>query len=218
MPQVILVGYTRSGTASIARTLFHMGLKDSVHESKPRPGDIPIYDIFNPPPAVPMFLEWKNFWLNFDSNWEYSKWMYVIQQKYPHINFWIMLRDPVFACNSMVLHALKVHARHYSIDLCARKYDEVYSFMIEQIIHMNPKPKRLSFEKYVKGGYTEKFIEYFNLPEEKARKEAKRMLKIKMNSHGDYIIQDTPRQQNVGSILEKCQMMRRIIESLCEEL
>ena len=218
MPQVILVGYARSGTASIARTLFHMGLEHSVHEALPRPGDIPPYDIFNPPPAVPMFLEWKNFWLNFESNWEYSKWMYVIQQKCPDISFWIMLRDPVFACNSMVLHALKIHRRHYSIKLCARKYDEIYSFMIEQIIHMNPRPKWLSFEKYVKGEYIDKFIEYFKLPEEHARKEAEKMLKIKMNSHGDYILQDTPKDQNVMSDLEKCQMMCRIIENLCEEL
>lgn len=210
----VLVGYTRSATKSIARLIFKLGTY-SVHEAMPRPGDIGPYDFFNPPRYILEFLKKKTFY-DFEANWEYAYWMYTIQKELGY-NILIMTRNPVYACNSMVKHSKVIHRRQYSVDLCARKYDEIYSSMIEQVLYMNPRPKYLKFEKYVKGGYNYQLVQNFATSDFGNYETIDKHLARKVNHHGPYDLQNTPKVRNINSSLEKCQRMRRILENLCEE-
>jgi hypothetical protein len=131
-----------------------------------------------------------------------------------------MTRDPLSVCSSRLHRQTRWDKSvKYTIDELPVKYDEVYSFIIEQAILMDPKPKWMAFEKYIKGEYTEKLFRKFDIPDnEENRRAAKRELKEKINYLGTYKIHKPRKNKNIWPVMQKCKMMRRIIETMLEEL
>ncbi len=236
MPEVnsrklIITGYGRSGTKSLAQ-FFKLYDIFSVHQYAPHPGDrVGAFHINSPPYFVEQFINSKlgamaklaDEWC--ESTWGLCYFLYHIQQRKESIDFLIVTRDALLACNSMLRYQ-KAHQSdkqppgELTLDLTAEKYDEVYTSLIHQSLHMVPKPRHIKFERYVAGEYNHKLMGLFNIPPTAENLDkAEEHLKIKYNSlGGPYQLYDVDKRYNVFPAFDRCRVLRSILEDVCEEL
>jgi hypothetical protein len=218
----ILVSYARSGTKSIARFLRHFGISSAWQKHGSMLKNSRLYKLEGPYNFNFHMKELEKY--RFQANWELAYWMKAVQEtSTKKVDFLVMTRDPYNACGSRIHRArlVKGRKRHpgYTLEAAARKYDEVYSIILDQLPYLDPKPKWMAFEKYIKGEYTEKLFEKFNI--EKTEENfiaANDILKRKVNSYGEYETEFVKPILDLWPPLEKSRMMRRIIETMTEEL
>lgn len=221
--KTILTGHARSGTMSIATFLQQFDV-EARWQAGPLAGDwTGFYNLDVPRKDIMKYVHIKgdSLW-TFESNWALSFFMHSIQ-KYmdSSIRFLVMTRNPVDSCNSMLQYwSRKLRSDGYTIDDCARKYDEVYTSIVWQALNMQPKPRWMAFEKFIDGEYTEKLFEMFDIPKTDGNFEkAATQLEKKVNTAGEYEkIEHTEKYKHLHCALDKCQWMKNILENVCDEI
>lgn len=220
----IATGFPRMGSNSLYRFFEHACIS-SHHEPFAYCGDcdnwlnrprIREYDLDGePPPSAAEFVElWpsntKHFKTDtfFIADWNYSQILYAMQQAYPEIQWLIILRDPESQINSLRNYRKYPKVRHILM-----KWLELWSFIIEQLHRMEPRPKYLEFEKMVEGYYDRRLLNHFPIEDKDLYVQAGQYTwKYKHNGGGEYV------NQSIEPFGKVCQAMMNTVREMCEEL
>lgn len=209
---IILVSFPRSATASTARFLKKFGVH-AVHQARPTTttNSDPIKFSFTSGVEDKYSKAKVKSLYQFEASWELSWHILSLQKLNPEIQFLIMLRNPINACNSL-RHYRITNKLKRNIDDLALMWTSLHQVIFQQAIRMKDKPKWMLFEKYIKGYYTEKLFNLFNIPITKQNVEqANKFLSGKINTRGEYKLENSP-------YFALCEQIQDIITTSLEEL
>jgi len=124
----------------------------------------------------------------FNADWEKSKQIYTLAQKYPFLRFIITYRDPIECCNSLLNFYKRKGHKHgqESLEWCIKNYwVHTYRKILDQLSCINPKPHVLNFFDYTQGKCNDLLLDLFDLPHTQENKEiVSDCLKKKINTFG----------------------------------
>jgi len=126
----------------------------------------------------------------FVSTWAAAEIMYLISQKYPQIEWIIVMRDIKRVANSIRRYIWKPRRMDkVDADFIAFTYINVYQFILKQVYRMKVKPYFLDFEDMVSGRKNNALFELFNIDAtEKMVRDAQKHWLKKHNTVGEYTI------------------------------
>ena len=147
----------------------------------------------------------------------------LISKRLPDAVFLIMLRDPLYVCNSLKRYGSSGF-KNIDIHQMATHYNELYLFLIEQIIKSEAEIFWMDFDRYVEGQYTRRLMDLVGLPTVSENyRIAGEVLGKKIRPAGDYKIVDPKKYaghfaQKDESIFEIGRSINRIIKGYTQEL
>ena len=174
------------------------------------------YSFDKPPHIVSDYIAYKSESLVksghecFHAGWDFGNFIYLLSKNVPGLRIIISIRDPLYACNSLLAFRPWV----YKNNDAAIQYVVHYSRILSQIQLMKVKPWWIEFDDYVKGKYTKAFFKFFRIPDTRRnRKKATDFLTQKINSSGNYELIDSPHlfaagREIIGEIKNECPEFR----------
>ena len=108
-----------------------------------------------------------NDYMKVDEHFFHDEWgrvcaMHALSQKYPNLDFLIMLRDP----KKIIGQWFSVKGStgpEITIETYRATVERIYEFIIEQIKYMDKKPIIMDYEKFKKGDYIKHIFKYFGI-------------------------------------------------------
>lgn len=192
MDKVVLTGFCRSGTTSIAEFFKLFDIPSYHQKIGPGKNIMQAHNIFYPPAREMIYYDRKAKSLRnsrgFESSWEFAHFMYGLSNRAPNMKWLIMLRDPEDACNSLKNYNMK----NSTIDALADLFNDTILSVYKQARIMDPQPRWMDFEKYIAGEYTRPLFSLFDIPTDINNLEkAKTHLTKKIRTSGEYEKQDS---------------------------
>ena len=190
--KVMLTGFCRSGTTSIAQFFERFDIPSYHQKLGPGKENMIPHGILAPPPWANEYVKKKaaqvrGSW-GFESSWEFSHYMYELSLALPDVQWLILVRPPYHACNSLKAH----NRRDDPIDKLAGLYIEVYKSLISQIESMKRRPMWLDFHRYISGRYVEPLFALFDIPRcDATMRLAHDHLTKKIRTAGEYKMHDS---------------------------
>jgi hypothetical protein len=152
------------------------------------------YNFRNPPPWADEYIKRKTKRteksdIAFVASWGMAHYFYGMSENISGV-FLIMIRDPVYACNS--LKALRISRHSRNIDELALLYNMTFLSLLWQSSIMVNKPRWMDFDKYVSGLYTPALFRLFDIEGSATNLFiAREHLNEKVNSSGEYVTEWT---------------------------
>lgn len=228
---IFSVGHSKTGTTSIYTLInsfgirsTHQGIIAKPHRSRP-------YDLDNPPQWAAAYAESLVAFtlspdpIRFDVSWEYSYYIKLVSEYLPESIWFIMLRDPLYVCNSLKRYAFHSYKEITIFDLC-RHYTEMHLFILEQLQYLKHWPwiYYLDFDKYITGEYTAPLMRMFQVEKTSDNLQiAADVLSKKIRSAGEYKVVDPVKYrrhfvQGNDSIFDEGRTVNRLIMKTIPEL
>jgi hypothetical protein len=181
---------------SIARFFHKLGIPAYHQGTDPPAAAMTPYNFKNPPAWAAGYITKKCTAIKkqgdpcFESSWGIAHYIFLMSLEFPEADFLILLRNPIYACNSLRAFGRSRHSRN--IDEVALLYNQTLLSLLTQSILMERRPRWMDFDRYAKGGYISALFKLFGIPESANNLSiANDHLKIKVNSSGSYDCQQS---------------------------